>query len=270
MNFTRLTNGRFEHDLDGWTISGASFLGSDGSDHFGMAVLANGDFIEQDFSVVGARLYVIHAVLKSTGEIVASDVTFLISDGDGNTVLTWEPVAPYTDVWVEVERKVGLVRGTTYTLRITNNQAEDIKVDDVWLWAPALSRRDVAIRVHEKLGALATSDLTLSYAPDGSKNEGDYSFAIDGGLRQIGAIDPVTQQPEIRAVDISNVDLLIDAVEREMLERVSNEYITKVDLRVGPHSESFSQVGKAIREKIGEGGGSTPGNRIVMRKLHRD
>ena len=270
MKYNHLTNGRFEHDVDGWSLSGASYLANDGSDHFGMAVLAQDEYIEQAFSVLGARLYIVHAALKSSGAIVSGDVTFLITDGKGNTVLTWEPDVPYPDYWIEVERRAGFVMGTTYTLRITNNQAEDVKIDDIWIWAPALSRREVAIRVHEKLGALAQGDVNLNYAAQIGKGEGDYTFAIDGGLRQIGAIDEVTNLPEIRAIDVSSVDLLIDAVEKEMVERIENEYITKVDLRVGPHSESFSQIGKALREKQGSGGASTPGGRVVMRKLTHD
>ena len=135
----------------------------------------------------------------------------------------------------------------------------------------AITRREVAIRVEDKLGALASGDLSLGYAPSsGTKPEGDYTFAIDGGLRAVGAVDHSTNKPEIRAIEIGMVDTLIDAVGREMLEKIENEYLTKVDLKVGPHSESFSDISKNIREKLGGAGSSTPGGRVVMRNLTHD
>ena len=252
-NFNNLTNGRFEHDADGWTLSaGAEYVASDGDDHSGIIVLPWNEYIEQPFSIIGARLETIHMSLKSALALATDRVIVRIMDGEGNAVLTYSPVVPSRDTWTIVTRDIGLAQGATYTFRITNNYPTDVKVDDVWIWDVAITRRQLAMRVHEKLGGLTSSDVTLTYAPATDKPEGDYTSAIDTALREIGAIHPVTRLAEIRAVDIFDVDLLLDSTEREMLERIENEYITKVDLTVGPHRESFSQIASALRARIGE------------------
>ena len=254
MNFNHITNGRFENSADGWTLSDrADYRASDGDDHHGMVNLRWNHYMEQQFSIAGARLETIHVALKSSTALSGANAFALrIMDGAGNIVSTYNPDVPYVDQWTVVTHDVGLTSGTTYTLRITNIQPIPVMVDDVWIWDLAITRRQLAMRVHEKLGGLTSSDVTLSYAASANKPEGDYTSAIDVALREIGAIHPATQLPDIRAADIFDVDLLLDSTEREMLERIENEYITKVDLSVGPHRESFSQVASALRARIGE------------------
>lgn len=260
-----LTNGRFLHDLDGWTVSGAEYSAGDGDEHYGVAVLEQDEYLEQDFSVPYARTYTLHLALKSTGAIGAGDVTVLITDGDGNTVATLQPTGS-ADAWFEYESEIGLGSGTTYNIKITNTQAEDVKADDVWLWYVPFSRSEIAERVHSKLGRLA-SERELSTALDGSKTEGDYTYAVDSGLRQVGAVNPETDLPDVRYLDANLIDTTMDMIEREMLDRLENDYITKVDLKVGPHSENFSQIAKSIRERAGKGE-SKSGQVIVRRLTH--
>ena len=263
MEPNRLTNGRFLHDLDNWTASGAAYSAGDGDDHYGIALLEQNEYIEQTFAAKGYRVYTLHIALKSTGEIVAGDVDLLITDGDSNTVATLQPTAT-ADFWVENEIKIGLAHGTTYTLRITNTQAEDVKVDDVWLWDVPKNRFEVAEIVHAKLARLAT-DRSLTSVVDGSKSEGNYTYAIDAGLRQIGSINPFNDLPDIRYLDSPEIDLLLDAVEREMLEQLHRDYSTEVDISVGPRRESLSQIAKSIEGQLNAD--STPGGRVVARKL---
>jgi len=264
MERSRLVNGRFLHRMDGWTVSGAVYSAGDGGEHYGVAVLSSGDWIEQSFAVTGNRVDTLHVALKSSGEIDGSDVDIGIVDGDGNTVTTLNPKIGPADVWVEYEFLVGLGQGTTYTLRITNNQAEDVSVDDVWLWFVPMTRYQVGSWVHDKLGRLAT-DRSLSFVADGVKSEGSYTFAIDSGLRQVGATNPYTGKPDIRYVDIGDVDTVVDVARREVLEMLRADYAVEVDIAEGPHRESLSQIGKSIDTMIEEGGSS--GGRVVMRRL---
>lgn len=260
----RLINGRFLHDLDGWTASGAVYSAGDGDDHYGVAVLETGEYIEQAFAVPRVRTYTLHYALKSSGVLAGTDVALLITDGAGNTVVTVNPTGDVS-AWTEAETEIGLAPGATYTLRITNTQAEDVKVDDVWLWAVPLTRSEIASRVNTKLARLA-SDRSLTTTPSGSLTEGDYTYAIDAGLRAVGSINVETDLPDVRYLEANEVDTAIDAVEREMLEQLHRDYATEVDISVGPRRESLSQIAKAIQGQLGDGG-TTPGGRVVMRKL---
>lgn len=262
-----LINGRFLHDLDGWTVSGAEYSAGDGDDHYGVAVLEQNEWIEQDFSVRGVRTFTLHLALKSANEITAGEVDVLITDSNGNTVTTVQPTAA-ADTWVESETELGLGEGITYTIRITNTQAQDVKVDDVWVWWVPFTRSELATRVDAKLARLA-SDRSLSTAPSGSNTEGDYTYAVDAGLRQVGAINPDTDLPDVRWLDAALVDTVLDAVYREMLEQLHSDYLAEVDISLGPRRESLSQKARGIAELL-EDSGSTPGGRVVQRRItHR-
>jgi hypothetical protein len=265
----RLNNGRFLHNLDGWTASGASYSAGDGDDHYGVAVLSTGgDYIEQDFAVPHARLYSLHLAVKAVGSsLSAGQATLRITDGNGNTVIS-QNLSGTGDAWTETTYTYGLAPGTTYTIRITNvSAAGDVKIDDVWLWWLPLTRAELASRVHTKLARLAT-ERSLSTTPAGSLTEGSYTYGVDAGLRAVGAIDPETDLPDIRWLTANLVDTALDAIELEMLEQLQRDYAVEVDIRVGPRAESLSQTSKAL-EKLtgGEGKQGGAGGRIVQRKL---
>jgi hypothetical protein len=61
-----LINGRFLQNLNGWTAeNGASYLASDGDDHYGIANLPVGGSVRQDFAVDNARAYTLHVAAKA-------------------------------------------------------------------------------------------------------------------------------------------------------------------------------------------------------------
>jgi hypothetical protein len=265
----RLNNGRFLHNLDGWTASGASYSAGDGDDHYGVAVLSTGgNYIEQTFAVDKARLYSIHLAVKPVGAALSSSqATLRIQDGNGNTVVT-QNLSGSADAWTESTYQFGLAPGTTYTLRITNSTATgDVRIDDVWLWWVPITRANLAAQVHSKLARLATGR-SLSTAGGGSLTEGDYTYAIDAGLRAVGAIDPETDLPDVRWLETNLVDTALDATQLEMLERFERDYATEVDVQLGPRRENRSQIHKAIQgltSGAGKQGGA--GGRIVVRKM---
>ncbi len=261
-----LTNGRFLVDLSGWDETGSpAFSVGDGDDHYGVAALDAGDAIAQDFAVPRARQYTLHLSIKCSVQITAGLVTAVITDGDGNTVKTIQPTAAAA-TWMESETSLGLTPGSSYTLTITNVSAGDaVKVDDAWIWAVAMTRAQLAARVADKLGQLAT-DRSLSLTPTGLLTEGDYTYAVDAGLRQIGAVDDETDLPDVRWLEAATLNAALDAIEREMLEQLRRDYAAFVDIRVGPHDEKLSQTGQALDRLVAGGAGGGAG-RIVQRKL---
>lgn len=266
-----LSNGRFLHNLNNWTASNAVYQASDGDDHYGMAVLSPSGYVEQDFTTPRVRTYSLHLAIKpDTVDLATSDLQIRIVDGEGNTALTQNAGAVTAGVWTEQTYEYGLAPGTTYTLRITNNRGSgDIKIDDVWLWWVPQTRAEMAARVHAKLGRLATNR-SLSATPSGALTEGDYTYAVDAGLRQVGAINPETDEPDIRYLDTSLLDTVLDAIEREMMERLQRDYAVEVDVQIGPRRENFSQTERALARLTGTGedGGQGGGQgRIVARKL---
>jgi hypothetical protein len=264
-----LSNGRFLHDLDNWVASGAEYSAGDGDDHYGVAVLSTGgDYVEQTFSVARVRAYSLHVAVKAVGgDLSGSNVVATITDGDGNTV-TEQDLSGTADTWTETTVSIGLASGTTYILRITNNDAgRDVKIDDVWIWHVPITRAALAARVSTKLARLA-SDRSLTTTASGSLTEGDYTYAVDAGLRAVMAINPETGDPDIRYVGPGDVNIVIDAVERQMLERLRRDYAVEVDLQLGPRRESLSQISKAIGELTG--GEGSEGRRPEVRRLYHE
>lgn len=257
-----LANGRFLHNLSNWDALAAAYSAGDGDAHYGVALVADGGEIEQSFAVPYARVYRLHVALKPTGDVTGSQVVASIVDGDGEAVTT-VALAASAETWTEVEAAVGLAPGTTYVLTLLNASGADVKFDDVWLWFVPATRAEIAARVAAKLGQLAT-DRSLSATAVGSLTEGDYTYAIDAGLRDAGAINPETGLPDVRYVDPALVSGVLDAVEQEMLERLTRDYATITDLTVGPRREARSQTAKLLQETVNARGGA----KVQVRALH--
>lgn len=261
-----LDNGRFLSDLGGWDVVGtAEYQVGDGDEHYGVAaLLVAGDAVAQDFAAPYARQYTLHLSLKCASAITAGQVTAVITDDEGNTVKTITPMAEAA-TWTESETAIGLTPGHTYTLTITHvSAAAAVKVDDVWIWAVPMTRAQLATRVADRLGQLAT-DRSLSLTAAGALTEGDYTYAVDAGLRQIGAVDEETDLPDVRWLTAATVNAALDAIEREMLETLRRDYAALVDIRVGPHDEKLSQTAQALDRLVASGSGGA--GRIVQRRL---
>lgn len=270
MERNRLINGRFYNDLNGWTVSGAVYSAGDGDDHYGVTVLeTGGEYIEQDFAVVDPRTYSLHISTKSTTGFTGSEVQAVITDGNRNTVASLD-LESGAGAWVENTHLVGLVPGTTYTLKIINNSAgEDVKIDDVWIWFVPITRANIAGRVEYRIQDLA-NDRELSTAENGADTEGDYTHAVDAGLRTVNAINPETGAPDVRYLNAADVEAVIDAAEREMMIKLQRAYALLHDVTAGPVTQRYSQISDGIRKMTASGGaapGSKTGGRVEIRKL---
>lgn len=271
MERSLLDNGRFLQNLNLWTQNNATYLASDGDDHFGVAVLATGGgYIEQDFAVPDARSYTLHLAVKGIGAAITSgQVIARIADGDGNTVVTYNLTAD-ADTWTESNNTPGLTPNTTYTLRLTNVSAtSNVYFDDVWLWFVPITRAQIATRVHAKLGRLAT-ERSLTTVASGALTEGSYTYAIDAALRVYGAVNPETGLPDIRYLDENQVQSVIELTRLEVLEFLQTEYAVEVDTTTGPYRQNLSQKAETIGKIIGSGKGSNgggSGGSVIQRTL---
>lgn len=272
MENTYIVNGRFYHNLNGWTVSGGVlYSAGDGDDHYGVAVLPTGGSAVQSFGVIGAKSFTLHLSVKCASHLSANEATVVITDGDGNTVKTTS-LTNTDGFWTDNNITVGLVEGTTYEITITNvSSPDDVKIDDVWLWYIPVTRAEIATRVSAKLGRLG-SDRSLSTTASGDLTEGDFTYAIDAGLRSVGAIDPETDLPDVRWLDGETVKGAIDTVTKEMLSQLALDYAVEVDSTIGAHSESRSQKYAAITKMIGgdSGGGSSSIGGITQRSITYD
>lgn len=269
-----LTNGKFLHNLNGWTPSaGVTYSAGDGDDHYGVAVLPVGGSIWQEFAVDDTHLQSVHIAVKAIGATLSgSQATLVIEDGDGNTVVS-QNLTGTADTWTEATYTFGLVEGANYRATITNaSAAGDIRIDDLWIWFVPITRAQVAASVHAKLGRLAT-ERSLSTTPSGALTEGSYTYAIDAALRTIGAIDEDDGTPSVRYVDAEQVQTLLEAVRMEMLERLQTDYLVEVDTSTGPYRQNLSQKAAGIGEILGtggKGGGDSTGGAVVQRKVTYD
>lgn len=268
MELSALNNGRFLHDLSNWTTHNAAYSAGDGDDHYGVAVLdAGGGYVEQSFAVSYVRAYTLHMAVKPvSGTLVANDLVARIQDGGGNTLVSLSLEGATSNTWQENSDVVGLAPGTTYTLRITNNSALSVRVDDVWVWHVPITRAELAARANDKLGRLA-SDRSLSATASGALTEGDYTYAVDAALRAVGAVDAETDAVDIRWLGGGQVLTAIDVVIQEMLETLRLDYATETDVTLGPRRESFSQKATAIGAILGSGGASQGSGRVIQRPL---
>ena len=269
--YSRLRNGRFIHDLDGWTLNGAVYQAGDADDHYGVAELeTGGEYILQTFNVQRIRRYQVHLDVKPVGgDLVTTDAQVEITDGDGTVILTTNLVAD-ADTWTENSYTVGLGPGTTYTIKIINNTHADgvLRVDDVWIYGVAILRSEIASRLADKLGAIAT-ERSLSATASGALTEGDYTYSIDAGLRSMGYVNPETGLPDIRYLqDPGKIDPVISASLAEILEQMELEYAVEPDITVGPRTERRSQIADRISKvRGGSGSGSGGKSRVIQRKL---
>jgi len=264
-----LSNGRFLQDLSNWGAVNAVYSAGDGDDHYGVAVLSSGGgYVKQTFSVMHTRLHTLHISAKPlTAALVTNDCTILITDGNGNIVYSASLTGAAADKWEENAIEIGLATGTTYTLQITNvNHPYSVRIDDVWLWYIPMTRMAIATRIHAKLGRLATGR-SLSTTAAGELTEGSYTYAIDAGLRAVGAINPETGLPDARYLEPESLQTVLDTIEKQMIEQLQLDYAVETDIRVGQRQESRSQIAKALGEmNSGQGSGGGP---VVVRKIIR-
>lgn len=248
----KLYNGRIENDLANWDITGAVVYDpAQGSTFLGSAFVPAGATLAQDFGVGEGRTFTLDYKAKAA---VAGSITVEIGR-DASTVV-WSRTDTAVTRWQSYSHQIGLPYGT-YWLRFSADV--DMHMDDVSLAHIYKSRVELAQIIHTRLGVLATS----ANITDPCTALDDYNDALDAGLRGAGAL--YQGVPDIRLVDASTVDAVLDGIELAMLQKLHRYWSTKTDFSLGPRSESISQVTAAIDRLIGTavGGRSSQSGRAV-------
>ena len=260
----RLFNSDFAQDLSQWTVGGnAAFLVNDGKQELGAVSLPDaGSSIAQSFSISLGRLYMVEVAVKAV--VTDGTVTLTISNSSG-TVFTWN-VDAVAGGWTVCSQRVGLPWGD-YTMTLVYNDVA-VYVDDLSIaWVPK-TRLELATEVSERLGILATQ---ASFSTDGieANSEGDYTGAVDEGLRAVGAVDPAGRV-DVRYLDDGLIVACLDQIELAMLKRLQRYWMTRTDYAIGPRTEHINQISNALLALTGSAVGGRPataGRSIKTRKL---
>lgn len=260
----RLFNADFSRDLSQWTVAGAAvFLVGDGSKELGAASLpSSGAAISQSFTIGVGRPYMVEVACKAVS--TAGTVTLTITNSVG-TVFTWN--VPVSTAWEVQNQRVGLAWGD-YTLTITYNGVA-VYVDDVSIAWVLKTRLELAQEVAGRLGVLATNASMVTDATD-TDTEGDYTSAIDEGLRAVAAVDPAGRV-DVRYLDEGLVIACLDAIELAMLKRLQRYWMTKTDYAIGPRQEHQNQISQALLALTGSAVGGRPasaGRAVKSRSLY--
>lgn len=133
----------------------------------------------------------------------------------------------------------------------------------------AYTRANIANITYRALGTLA-ADAGLSMTATEDLSEGDFTDAIDAGMRAIGAIDADTGDLDASLITNSNVDNLLLFVRRAMLERLQLHYATVTDISIGQREEKLSQIGQALARLLGGAGNTGAGGQVIARPLRRE
>lgn len=254
-----LVNGRFLYDLSAWNPAGASYSAGNGDAHYGCASMPAASSIHQQFAVDRARSYTLHVAAYG------GSATVQIADGNGNS-LPSQTASGSAGVWTESTITLGLAPGNSYTITITNAGGSTILVDDVWLWWVPQTRSQLAATVARQIATLA-GDASFATTLSGAQTEGDYTDAVDAGLRSVGAIDPESDLPDIRALSGALLAPCLDAIERAMLSKLQRYYARLVDTKAGPVEEKLSQIAAGLASATRSGSGGSGGGQVVVRTL---
>ena len=251
-----ITNGEFAGNLDSWTLSsGAVYRPDEGYGMLGAAHLpANADYVSQSFTVPIGREHMVDVWAKKLLGGGKIDVEIHNADGD---VVYQKIEAAVSAEWTNIMGvRVGLPAGS-YTLTLTCSDTECC-VDDVSIAWVIKSRLELADETAALLGDLATVDAGFSTTASGDNSEGDYTQAVDSGLRQVNAVDN-TGAPDVRLLDEDSVDACIDEIQRYMLHKLHRYYaLHATDFTLEGRTEHLHQKVNAIENLLGLSVGGRP------------
>lgn len=260
----RLYNADFAQDLSQWTAAGgASFIASQGYRELGAAYLQSGDSIAQPFTVGIGRPYMVEVAVKSVSGTGSLTLT-ITTASEAATVYT--STIAVTASWVLNSTRVGLPWGD-YVLTLAYSNVA-VYVDDVSIAFVPATRAELATTVAARLGVLATA-ASMTTTLSGSNTEGDYTAAVDEGLRAVGAMDPAGRV-DVRYLEPDSVTACQNEIEMAMLKTLHRYWVTKTDYQLGPRQEKLNQIQQALLALTGAAVGGRPpagGRSVKTRQL---
>lgn len=261
----RLYNGDFARDLNNWDVDGAAaHITNQGSCELGAASLpSSGSAIQQSFSIGVGRPYMVELAL--CGASADGQAILTIETNDEEAVYTTNLLFSAAE-WSRHAERVGLPWGD-YNIRVGYVDAA-CYVDDVSVAYVVATRQELAQKTANRLGALA-ANAGYSTGATQQSPEGDYTDAIDEGLRAVGALDPAGR-PDVRYVDPENLTALLGAIELAMLHRLHRYWMTKTNYQIGPRTEYLNQIQASLLALTGGAVGGRPasaGRGVQTRRL---
>lgn len=261
----RLYNADFARDLNSWTPDGdAAHVVNQGYRELGAVHLpASGSAVQQAFSIGVGRPYMIEVAVCGA----SADGQLLLAIETGDEELVYASNLLFSDSeWSYHAERVGLAWGE-YNLRLAYVDAA-CYVDDVSIAFVPATRQELARKTADRLGALA-ANANFSAGATQTSPEGDYTDAIDEGLRAIGAVDPAGR-PDVRYVDAESLTALLGSIELAMLNRLQRYWMTKTNYQLGPRTEYLNQIQAALLALTGGAVGGRPasaGRGVQTRRL---
>jgi hypothetical protein len=264
----RLYSGDFARDLGDWSPQGdAVHVVNQGYGELGAVSLPTpGSAVEQAFSIGLGRAYMVEVAV--CGAAADGELSLAIETAGGE--LVYASTLLFSDsAWSFHAERVGLAWGD-YNIRLACVAAA-CYVDDVSIAYVEATRQELARKTASRLGALAE---TAGFSPGATQlsAEGDYTDAIDEGLRAIGALDPAGR-PDVRYVEADSLSALLGAIELAMLNKLQRYWITKTTYQLGPRTEYMNQIQAALLALTGGAVGGRPasaGRGVQTRTLHHE
>lgn len=261
----RLYNGDFARDLANWNAEGnAAFVANQGSAELGALSLPDAaSAVEQGFTIGVGRPYMLEMAVRA--DAADGEVSVAITNSAGDAV--WSAAYLTNTDWIIYTTRIGLAWGD-YTLRLAFSDTA-CYVDDVSLAWVVKTRAELAASVANHLGVLASA-AGFSTGQTQTATEGDYTDAVDEGLRAVGALDPAGR-PDVRYLDTDTLSGCLGAIELAMLNKLHRYWVTKTDYAIGPRQEHLSQVQAALLALTGAAVGGRPasaGRGVQTRRLH--
>lgn len=261
----RLYNADFARDLNTWTAYGdAVHVVSQGYGELGVVHLPTpGSAVEQAFSIGVGRPYMIEVAV--CGASADGELSLAIETSGGE--LVYASTLLFSDsAWTFHAERVGLPWGD-YNLRLACID-EACYVDDVSMAHVVATRQELAQKTATRLGALAA---TADYSTGATQlsAEGDYTDAIDEGLRAIGALDQAGR-PDVRYVEADVLSALLGAIELAMLHKLQRHWMTKTNYQIGPRTEYINQIQASLLALTGSavgGRAASAGRGVQTRSL---
>ncbi|MFZ1755031.1 MAG: hypothetical protein WBO46_14980 [Caldilineaceae bacterium] len=251
-----LSNGGFDGNLDEWTGTGG-INRSLGLPRLGCGELEAGETLSQSEGLSADTLYTLHYFYR-----LADGASLTAGYGSITQTHTGTPA----DAWQEGVLVFALDSGASDSVTFTASGATAY-VDSVTLVAGGLplTRQGILSVVSARIAALAT-DAGLSSTASGDLPEGDYTYAIDEALRQVGAVNR-WGDPDVTALATAKANDVLEAAVTAMVQRLRSTYALKTDTSLGPRRESFSQIANSLDGMLS---GSGADRRVKMGKLgHR-
>lgn len=199
---------------------------------------------------------------------------FRVANG-GKVNVSWggktvEVKGPPNDVWMEGGIQFAYDADVQSRLQFEcTNQAAWIDAVAVLVGGLASTRVILTNMLIARLRSLATQ-VGLTSAPSAIGPNGDYTPAIDHGLRTVGAVDEYGDPTVINLIP-ANINNCVDSAYNAMLVALRSDYALITDTRLGPREEKGSQIAAAINAMLGAGGaggaGAAAGGRVSTGKL---